>query len=192
MTILFILDKPLAQWWISYLNISVEKYHGGTLEGNECSKLLKNTEILRSRIREKIRTGRITRAGSSFDNYSAMLTVLDTADSFKAVVDACFRWKLSPDYDVKSCTFREQYFALLLKDGPPSVTSKLRIVFGHVIDWCSRHERGLGLASEQAMESLHSKFTVSDKHVIKDPSHPNWATKKLQSLLEWNSMACVP
>lgn len=183
------LDSALARWWAGDSYTVREAYHGGCFEGNECRRLLNLSNSLRTKVLEKIAVRDAAEMKETDDSLEKILELLDVLDAFKLVVVSCFGWKLRGDYEGAIQDLRKKYLAL---SGKPSVTLKMHIVFEHVASWCKEHGRGLGLVSEQSLESIHANYAASNHHPMKDTRNPRWAEKQRMSLLEWNALSCIP
>ena len=66
---------------------------------------------------------------------------------------ACFGKNLDPDSPIFIGALKKSFMDLEV-----SVTPKIHAVFYHVSEFCSKHLKGLGFYSEQAMESVHFDF----------------------------------
>jgi hypothetical protein len=64
-----------------------------------------------------------------------------------------------------------------------TLSLKVHIMFNHVGPWGSKFGRGLGLTSEQALESIHVYF--------KEIDNPRWAENMLQTVLEFLALNCI-
>ena len=118
------------------------------------------------------------------------LDTVDASAGWKDVVSSCFSWTLEPDYECEIEKFRAKY--VTLPEEYAIVTLKFHVLFCHVSEWCKVSKRGLGMVSEQALETLHSKFATANQHKIKNPDSEKWSANSLRSVLEWNAMSCVP
>ena len=73
---------PQVLGWLADINIVLEPYHGGrTLEGNDCSKVLRYLSYLADIIPLEF------------------APFLDTMKAFKDVIDCCFGYSLDPTYN---------------------------------------------------------------------------------------------
>ena len=137
--------------WLSSKHIILEPYHGGrTLEGNNCSKVLKNLDSLE----EKIPT--------SFTTFMATLR------AFRDVVNSTFGFCLDPSYkDV--CSKFSSIYRKLQEEFNLSMTNKIHIIVAHVAEFCELVGRGLGEFSEQETENSHSAFdSLLDRYRVRD------------------------
>lgn len=123
---------------LAKLRIKHSKYHGASFEGNDCRKLLSNL------------------AASGLNANERCQPIYDVLVAFNEVVIACFGKTRTDD-------FRERiadYTAAYEKSGM-SVTTKAHYVMHHVADYLRFFEKpgvGLGIVSEQAIESSHHHF----------------------------------
>ena len=102
-----------------------------------------------------------------------------------------FCMELHDDYRERFNRFFTDY-KVLHEDFGVSITVKAHDVFFHIIDWLDRWQVPLGLVSEQAGESIHSKFNkhVQDKQVA-SPNHPSFGENLLKVSVAWNSIAAL-
>ena len=126
---------PDAPLWLKRSNVQQSSYHGGTLQGNSCKRLLEKLDILESMCPLEC------------------LPFLAALKAFKEVVASCFGLTLKPDYIEEIRSFRSRYLDLEI-----NVTPKVHAVFFHITEFCEKHGVGLGIYSEQASESVHAHF----------------------------------
>lgn len=184
-------DEIIAEDWTNHSHTLREDYWGGTLEGNECFRLLVYKldllrELLELAMVQELQSGK---DGTRLAELFKIEEVLQFLEAFRPAVISCFGWGLHGDYEALIAVAQDKYLNLSWK---PSVTLKMHVFFEHVGPYCKKHGRGLGLTSEQTQESLHAKFADTDSHVIKDCSNPNWAPKKLMSVAEFNALSLIP
>ena len=104
--------------------------------------------------------------------------------AFKCVKDSCFGIDISPRYKSAIKNFKYAY----LKLGIP-VSVKVHIVFEHIIQFCEKYNKGLGLFAEQGLESSHYDYNPFWIKSYKVPlNHPKYAEKKLQSVIMYNAL----
>ena len=132
-----------AMRWPKKLNLVAKDYHGQKFEGNACSKLLKNTEVL---------------ASLDILRNRSPLIVLLFLRSFKAMdklVQACFSTgKVVVDLHPLTNDRVISYMDLNI-----TVPLKVHVLFTHVIPALQfTGGRGLGHVSEQPEESVHREF----------------------------------
>ena len=99
--------------------------------------------------------------------------VADTMEKFNEVVDACFGMKLDPYYKHKIEEFCKKFRKL------PGITFpiKFHLVEQHIVEFIEMHgdgTQGLGVWSEQAMESCHSDFKKFWSQVRLKPVIGHW------------------
>ena len=136
--------------------------------GNDCKKLLNNTDILR-----EICTSKCVFSCMKF---------LDCLEKFKSVVESCFTLDLKSGYEEKICAFKKSYFDLNI-----SVTPKVHSVFFHIKDFCEISNKGLGFYSEQAVESAHADFKKIWKKYKVKKSNTNYPENLLKAVREYSS-----
>ena len=129
-----------AQEWMQRAFQSRKNYFGGTLEGNQCSNLIRNYGILENMARNRI-------------------DVMPFIAAFKAlnsVKSACFGLQLDANFAAKIDEFQN---ALVVLDEihKCSITVKFHQICIHVKQYCQKTNCSLYL-NEQALESSHSKF----------------------------------
>ena len=108
---------PILEW-LSHMHIILEPYHGGrTLEGNDCSKVLRNLEKL-----EEILPG----------DFSAFM---DTLKAFRDIVDTCFGFSLDPNFKQVCAKFSSQ-FKKLHDEFNLSMPNKIHVIADHVMEFC--------------------------------------------------------
>ena len=90
---------------------------------------------------------------------------------------------LDADFENKIALFKDSFDSLPVK----TVTPKIHAILYHVPEFCSEHQKALGFFSEQASESVHSKFNdVWQKYkVAKD--HPQYNMQLFKAVTEFNS-----
>lgn len=110
------------------------------------------------------------------------LKFVRTFDDFHLVVKACFGTHLDPQYITYINNFKKSYLDLDI-----SVTPKVHSVFFHIEEFCSKHHKGLGWYSEQAMESVHYEFKkVWEKHKVQE-THQQYSKHLLKAVCGFNS-----
>ena len=153
-----------AYAWSHAKLICRENYHGGTLEGNACVKLLqKAPELVR-------------------DLPNHLKDFAWALNAFDLVRKSCFGQELHPDYKEKISKFQERYIALNI-----SVTPKLHVLFSHVPEFCQKVGKGLGSFSEQASESVHSDFNLTWQRYRRQMNHPQYQDCFLRAVVDYNS-----
>ena len=139
------IGRENALKWPLSLNIVSVSYHGEIFEGNACRKLLKSSDTL---LNQDI-------MGMNFEPLRAIKYV----SAFKAmnrIVEACFGTSIVVD-DIQPLVtdLIKKYLAI----EHLSITLKMHIIFEHLVSCLQNlNNRGLGLFSEQAGESIHKEF----------------------------------
>ena len=134
-------SRLTIQQWISRLGLTRCSFHGGQFDGNSCKKLLTSVDVLQSLAED---------AGA----FCAM-PVVEALRALRTVVTGCFGQDVSGDVVERVAAYREAYLALGI-----TVTVKKHAIFAHVAEFCVARDRGLGLFSEQASESVHADFAA--------------------------------
>merc|ERR1712115_181676 len=166
----------LVLQWASKALCKREPYHGGEFEGNQCKKLLDNTQYLED----------------SFGNPQIfeMTPFINSLKSFNKIRVGCFNANyLAPNYKELVDQFRNDYM-VLVENFNVSIPSKVHEVFCHVTDWYDRHpDLFLGRFSEQSDESLHSKFKkfCEQRNLIKNVDSPNYGSSLCLAVATFNS-----
>ena len=142
-----------------------EEYHGGSFNGNDSRKFLKNISLLEEMAPTKCKG------------------FVDTFKSFNEVVESCYSKDLTLDYKKKIWQFKECYKKLNI-----SITPKVHAIFHHVAEFCDILKMGLAPWSEQTAESLHSDFTkMWNNFKVRDTDHPEYGQRLLQAIIAYNS-----
>ena len=81
----------------------------------------------------------------SLPNIDEIKLLLRSLRAFNKVRKSCFGEDLKKSYIDDLHEFKEEY----IKTGM-SITTKIHIIFEHVEDFCTEHQKGLGHYSEQA------------------------------------------
>ena len=153
---------PGCEAWLKSCNVKKEDYHGGSFEGNESRKLLKNVQKLREII------------PTEYEEFA------NTFEVFNRVVTACYGTNLASDYKEHIADFRNSYLKLKI-----SVTPKVHAVFWHIIDFCEVFGMGLGPWSEQCSESIHHDFKAT-KDRFKDEDHQDYGKHLYEAVCMYN------
>ena len=146
--------NPAEHWAIS--SGAVQKnLHGGTFNGNGCSKLLSPASL--QRLQQLLPLGPVR-------------DYLNCFQKLASVKSSCFHGKrLSGDYQVRIKEFKQAFLALQI-----NMTPTVHILCEHVGDFVHTVEQsgekvqGLGAYSEQAFESMHS---VVSKTMLRFPAN---------------------
>lgn len=106
------------------------------------------------------------------------------------VVHACFGYDLREGWEEHINCFKAAYKNLRSKTGKPvSVTTKVHWIVDHVPDYCKKHNHGLALGSEQALESSHSKTgDFLDRRRIAGKGKPQHFDQLRSGVCEWNAL----
>lgn len=156
---------PQCKQWIEQLHVKREDYHGGSFNGNDSRKLLKNIAMLEQIAPENV---------SGF---------VETFKAFNKVVDSCYGKELLPDYKVQIFEFKQCYKKLKI-----GVTPKVHAVFHHIAEFCDVVQMGLSPWSEQTAESLHSDFSkVWNNFKVRNTDHPEYGQRLLKAIVTYNS-----
>lgn len=149
--------------WAKLCNVERKTTHGVAFAGNACKTLLNKVDVLRS-----------------FCNIGCLKYVRCFQDF--QVVDTCFSITLKENFEINIQKFRASYLDLKI-----SVTPKVHAVFFHVSHFCNLTNKGLGLYSEQAVESAHHDFNITWQKYKVSNEHPQYAARLLRAVCEYNS-----
>jgi len=160
--------------WAKQTFQKFQKYFGGTLEGNQCSKLIDRYDIL-----ENIADGRLDIA-----------PFIEFFKAYSRVKKACFGLHLDPDFEQIIDGFKDSLESLReLHD--ITVTPKFHMICIEVKRICKMTGKSLQI-NEQSLESSHKKF----KQVLlrfagldPDTDNPLWPLNVLRALEVSNSNA---
>jgi len=156
---------PTLDDWPKALFIIKEEYHGQCFEGNECSKLLKNLDMLCNMLPEELQPFH------------------DCFVALQDAMEACFGFTLDSSYKEKVAHFANCYSNLNL-----SVTTKVHVLIRHVPEFIDRHQKPLGHFCEQVVEQCHSKFNkLFNSYKIKDVNHTNYMRNFFNAIMHFNS-----
>lgn len=164
-----LLDQLQKRWdqaytWAANNNIVKKNYHGGTMEGKQCKKLLRKAHLLEQVLPENVK------------NFArAMLRFAD-------VYTSCFQNELKPNFLIEIERFRRSYMLLGI-----NITPKVHAVFDHVGEFCARKNTALAKYAEQASESVHHDFKDEWKHFKCDRSSENYAKRLRRCVVRYNS-----
>ena len=142
---------PGLQQWLQGHGITFMDYFGSTLEGPECSKVLRLLDEL-----ERV----------SPEECAPFITCMR---KFSGVVQACFKVNnLQENHWEPIHQFRESF--KVLKDNFGLTESvKIHEISVHVGEWCEENQTSLGSYSEHEVESIHSTFNkVWEDYKVKD------------------------
>jgi len=164
-------EWPGAEVWLKHINVKQKDYHHGAFVGNDCKKMLKNTDILQKIAEDQ-------------NAYSAQKYV----NAFKClndVISSCFGMVLDTEYEHYIAQFKDVYIDLGI-----SITPKVHILVEHVPDFIKKHKRSLGWYSEQAVESIHYDFLRNcweKQHYKRRLGHPDYATNLMRAVISYSS-----
>ena len=159
---------PDIEVWPKECHITVQPRHGEVYNGNDSKTLLKNLHILEKFLGEK---------ELKFQSFVVAFRALDN------VTKSCFSAEVGADFEKDLEDFRKFYLALN-EDFGLSISFKIHMIMHHVGDWLKREQIGLGVFSEQGLESCHSKF----KNFIKNrKTNPKVAKQVLSAVVAFNS-----
>ena len=117
--------------------------------GNQCKKLMMSTDALRDVVPEEHRN------------------FCDALDKFDVLAQDCFGKYLAPGYLSSIKAFHQSFTGLGFK----TKSTKLHILFAHVPEYLEKTGVGLAIDSEQAGESLHSRFTEFSRYKLPKSFH---------------------
>ena len=151
--------QPGLREWLEGHGIVFMDYFGTTLEGPECSKVLRLLDELER---------------ASPDHCAPFITNMR---HFGDVIQACFKSNdLRADYWDTINRFKESFKVLKDKFGV-SETPKIHEICVHVGEWCDENKTSLGSYSEHEVESIHSTFNkVWANYRVKDIQSEAFAT----------------
>ena len=156
--------------WLSSLDLVFEPYHGNTLEGNGCSKVLRRLDSL-----EEIIPGEFVK-------------FVDCLKGFRDTVNSCFGFTLDPFYKNVIKMFKES-FVLLQAEFGTSETNKLHVIFNHIEDFIVTVGKPLGEFSEQELENAHSAFEkIWARYKVKNLKSNHYAPNYLKAVLTFNAI----
>ena len=65
----------------------------------------------------------------------------------------------------------------------------MHIVFEHIVNFCKKHNNGLGVYSEQSLEGSHYDYKPFWEKCFKVPmNHPDYGEKLLESVYMYNAL----
>ena len=156
--------------WLASKHIVLEPYHGGqTLEGNDCSKVLRNLDNLEEVLPSK------------FSLFMA------TFRAFRDVVDSCFGFTLDPFYKQVLARFKSVYQKLQAEFNV-SMPNKIHVIVVHVEEFCDLVGRGLAEFSEQETENAHSAFdSLLDRYRVRDINSNIYHVQYFKAVMNFNT-----
>ena len=113
------------------------------------------------------------------------IVIVDTISAFGRVVHSCFGKILLHNWRSTIAEFRR---CCLLID-VPKFPLKIHAVCSHVEPRCLKTGCGLGVSTEQSLESAHRDFATiwSNSYSITDTNHPRYASQLLRCVIDYNS-----
>ena len=158
--------KTDADQWIKECFVERKvTYHGCSLEGNSCKKLLNSIDTLRSK------------------NNIFLMKYVQLLEDLKDVIHDCFGNDLKPKFARSIEKFKISYLSTNI-----SVTPKIHAIFFHVLDFCQENNHSLGFYSEQAVESIHHDFkTIWSNYLIKNRGDPRYDDSLLTAIQQFNA-----
>ena len=106
------------------------------------------------------------------------------------VVLSCFGQKLEENAR-QSIQNLEDHYKLLISDYGLSVTVKFHKLFTHVLPFCDERQKGLGLFSEQPVESVHYEFLAAWNRFKVGPNHSEFGVCLNKAVTSYNSKVLV-
>ena len=103
---------------------------------------------------------------------------IETLRHFKEVVSSCFGATLKESFKTEIQKFKTSFLFL-----PMSVTPKVHAVFYHE-EFVLKHQSSLGIFSEQATETLHSKFNAHWERYKHCSDHPEYGKQLFNCIVE--------
>ena len=135
--------------FLEKINLNKQKYHGGLFEGLQCQKILQSTTLMRDF------------SSSDIHRYIGLL------ESFEVLTKSCFGKNLSPDFVNDMNNFKKLFRESKIK----THSTKIHILLTHVPQFCISRDKGLSLYSEQAGETIHSRFRQFSEFKISKSSN---------------------
>ena len=97
------------------------------------------------------------------------------------VVNACFSYKLDPDYELKIKQFEGMYRKLGISE-----ILKAHVLFHDIPRFLASRDHGLGRYSEQAIEAAHSLENATWVNYQVDLANKNYGLQLYRSSLDLN------
>lgn len=168
----FLEHWPALREWLERHSIIFMDYFGTTLEGPECSKLLRLLDELER------------------DSPEHCAPFITNMRDFGDVIQACFKTNdLRPDYWDAINKFKAS-FKVLKDDFGITETVKIHEISVHVGEWCDENQTSLGSFSEHEVEGIHSTFTkVWANYRVKDIHSESFAKNWYLANMELNYQA---
>ena len=141
-----------------------EDYHGRDLDGPNCRKLLSQVDDFEQKLPAE---------------HKIFAVALRAFDKFRK---SCYGFDLAENYKELLVEFRLAYMDLKMP-----ITPKLHVIFHHVVEFCERNGRGLGIFSEQCSESVHYDYEGTWKNYRRNPSAKDYGEQLKKSVIHYNS-----
>lgn len=158
--------------WARLVGVCKEAYHGGQFDGNECRKLLRPESL--------------KKLTALAQGHQGVLAYVEAFEALNAIIKECFGMYFNPrtDHQALVDSFHRKFAALGIR-----FTPKIHVITHHVVEFMGAVEDSLGLFSEQAGETVHSKFDKMWKlrFKIRDLNHPNYPKSLLRAVGEFSS-----
>ena len=108
---------------------------------------------------------------------------VDAFDSFDVLTKNCFRKELLADYLIDLENFKQAFKNTNIK----TKSTKFHILFSHLPEFLEKTNKGLGLYSEQAGETLHSRFRqYAESKLPKNHTSESYAESLKKIILSYN------
>ena len=170
--------KKVWEWgaieWLKKSVAEFKNYFGGTLEGNQCSKLLDSYADLAKLARDH--------------NKPEIMPFVKVLKAMCGIKKACFSAELDPEFESICDKFRDS-LSELDEIHKANLTPKFHMLCIHVKQYCKMTGKTFKLISEQSLESSHRAWK---KHVEKfwvSPNNPLFFMWILRAFESWNSDA---
>lgn len=165
----------LAKEWAKRIGISREGYHGGDFAGNACRKMLRpeSLQVL----------------SDLAPNDSKVRAYIEAFQALDLVVKECFGFYYNPqtDHTALVAKYREKYGLLGLR-----ITPKVHIVAFHVLHFMQTVGDSLGVYSEQAGETIHSKWVKTwSKFQVTAMDNPSYCDKLRRAVGDFSSKRLI-
>ena len=146
-----------------------DPYNNKDYNGNNCNKLLKNIDKLRSVIPQDLET------------------FVDVLEALMKVKEACFGAEADPEYKQIVKNFEAAWFEIYIEHDV-WFTNKCHIIIDHVPQAIERTGRGMLGNSEQVVEASHAIFDrFWKKYLVVDLESDIHGERLLQCVIDFNS-----
>ena len=164
-------EWPGVSIWLDQINVQQKNYHHGAFVGNDCMKMLKNTDVLQKIAEEQ--------------NVHSAAKYVHIFRCFHKVVINCFGMTLDSEFESDISLFKDLYVDLGI-----SITPKVHILVKHVPYFIKKHNCSLGWYSEQALESVHYDFYKNcweKQRYKRNLGHPDYAKNLMRAVIVYSS-----